>query len=412
MNVRDAVLRISIGGWFELYDLFMTAYISLGMIREGLFVATAPSAFALRGFASFVAAGFAGMFVGTLVFSWVSDRFGRKATFTYSLVWYSAATLVMAFMRSPQAIDLWRFLAGLGIGVQLVTIDTYISEIAPKDERGKWIAFSQFIGYLAIPAAALLAYLLVPHAFAGLAGWRYVAMAGSLGGVLVWFFRRNLPESPRWETARRERAHGLAQAWSTIWNRAYRGRTAMMVVFNLAQTIGFYGFTSWVPIFLSSQGVGFTKSLQYSFIIAVVNPIGPLAAMRMADRWQRKWQIVGLSVVIAIAGLVFSQARAAAAVIVLGIIVTLANAWFSCAFHAYQAELFPTRVRAQAVGFVYSWSRFSSIFVGFLIAAVLRAYGTLGAFAVIALAMGIVALTIGVFGIRTNNIELEELAGA
>jgi putative MFS transporter len=186
----------------------------------------------------------------------------------------------------------------------------------------------------------------------------------------------------------------------------------MMVVFNLAQTIGFYGFTSWVPIFLSSQGVGFTKSLQYSFIIAVVNPIGPLAAMRMADRWQRKWQIVGLSVVIAIAGLVFSQARAAAAVIVLGIIVTLANAWFSCAFHAYQAELFPTRVRAQAVGFVYSWSRFSSIFVGFLIAAVLRAYGTLGAFAVIALAMGIVALTIGVFGIRTNNIELEELAGA
>lgn len=412
-NVRGAVLRISAGGWFELYDLFMTAYISLGLIRDGLFVATAPSAFALRGFAGFVAAGFAGMYFGTLVFSWISDRFGRKATFTYSLLWYSAATLVMAFMRDAASIDAWRFVAGLGIGVQLVTIDAYISEIAPKDERGYWIAFSQFIGYLAIPVVALLAYLLVPHQFAGLSGWRYVAMVGALGGAFVWKLRAGLPESERWSAARA--AGGpthVAHAWSAIWSRAYRGRTAMLVVFNLAQTVGFYGFTSWVPIFLAAHGVGFTKSLQYAFIIAVVNPLGPLLAMRMADRWQRKWQIVGLAIVIAAAGLLFAQARLPAALIALGIVITLANAWFSCAFHAYQAELYPTRVRAQAVGFVYSWSRFSSIFVGFLIAAVLRNYGTAGVFSVIALAMLIVALVIGAFGMRTNRVELEDLATA
>jgi putative MFS transporter len=186
----------------------------------------------------------------------------------------------------------------------------------------------------------------------------------------------------------------------------------MLVVFNLAQTIGFYGFTSWVPIFLASHGVSFTKSLQYAFIIAIVNPLGPLLAMRMADRWQRKWQIVGLALVIAVAGMLFAQARAPWAILVCGTVVTLANAWFSCAFHAYQAELYPTRVRAQAVGFVYSWSRFSSVFVGFLIAAVLRAYGTIGVFAVIALAMCVVAFVIGVFGMRTNRVELEELAPA
>lgn len=411
MNVRNAVLRISIGGWFELYDLFMTAYIALGMIKEGLFVATAPSAFALSGFASFVGAGFAGMFFGTLIFSSISDRFGRKATFTYSLVWYSAATLVMAFMHTAAAIDAWRFIAGLGIGVQLVTIDTYISEIAPKDARGYWIAVSQFIGYLAIPVAAYLAYTLVPHEYAGLQGWRYVVMVGALGGVLVWFFRGGLPESARW-TAARERNEGssLAAAWSAIWSRAYRGRTAMMVVFNLAQTIGFYGFTAWVPIFLVAHGVGFAKSLEYTFIIAIVNPFGPVIAMAAADRWQRKWQIVWLALAIAIAGLLFSRARMPAPVILLGTIITLANAWFSCAFHAYQAELYPTHIRAQAVGFVYSWSRFSSIFVGFIIAAVLRAYGTLGVFSVIALAMLVVAVTIGAFGMRTNRLELEELA--
>ena len=407
------VLRISLGGFFELYDLFMTAYISLGLIHEGLFVATASSAFALHGFASFIASGFAGMFIGTLAFAWVSDRLGRKATFTYSLLWYSAATVVMAFGQSALTIDLWRFIAGIGIGVQLITIDTYISEVSPKHERGRWIAFSQFIGYLAIPVAALAAYLLVPHTLAGLSGWRYVALIGSLGAIAVWPLRRGLPESQRWENARlRGEPTGVLDAWRAIWSAAYRARTAMLVVFNLAQTIGFYGFTSWVPIFLAAHGASFVKSLQYSFIIAVVNPVGPILAMRMADRWERKWQIVGLAITIAIAGLAFSVARAPAAVIGTGIIVTVANAYFSCAFHAYQAELYPTRIRAQAVGFVYSWSRFSTIFVGFLIAAVLRAYGTTGVFGVIALAMGVVAVVIGAFGPNTINRELEEIAVA
>ena len=405
------MLRISIGGWFELYDLFMTAYISLGLIREGLFVATAPSTFAIIGFASFIAAGFAGMFAGTLLFGWVSDRMGRKATFTYSLLWYSIATVFMAFAHNAQAIDLWRFIAGLGIGVQLITIDTYISEVSPKQERGRWIATSQFIGYLAIPVAALAAYLLVPHSIAGLRGWRYVALIGSLGAIAVWPLRRSLPESERWVRAReRGEPSGLLHAWRAIWSTAYRRRTAMLVVFNLAQTIGFYGFTSWVPIFLAAHGASFVKSLQYSFLIAIVNPLGPVFAMRAADRYERRWQIVVLAFVIAVAGLGFSVARTPWAVVTAGIVVTLANAWFSCAFHAYQAELYPTRIRAQAVGFVYSWSRFSSIFVGFLIAAILRSYGTGGVFIAIALAMTVVAIAIGGFGTNTNNRELEEIA--
>lgn len=410
-NLRGVVLRVSVGGWFELYDLFMTAYVSLGLIRDGLFVATSPSPFAIRGFASFIASGFAGMFLGTLVFSWISDRFGRKATFTYSLLWYSVATFGMAFAHSAAIIDLWRFLAGIGIGIQLVTIDSYISELAPKEERGYWIAFAQFAGYTAIPTVALLSYLLVPHAFAGLAGWRYVMMIGSLGGILVWFLRSGLPESQRWIEAQAAKQQlRVTDAWKAIWSPAYRARTIMLVIFNIAQTVGFYGFTSWVTIFLAAKGIDFAKSLEYSFIIAVVNPAGPLLAMRFADVWQRKWQIVWLALVIAVAGLLFSQAGTPVSIIVLGIIVTVANAWFSGVFHTYQAELYPTRIRAQAVGFVYSWSRFSTIFVGFLIAAVLRAYGTGGAFGLIAIAMVIVAISIGGFGPRTNKLELEELS--
>lgn len=139
------VARISIGGFFELYDLFMTGYIAVGFIKAGVFDATTPRPWDIHGFASFAGAGFAGMFLGTMVFSWFSDRYGRRAMFTFSLLWYSLATLVMAFMHSAAAIDLWRFICGLGIGVQLVTISSYITEITPRAARGEYIALSQVI---------------------------------------------------------------------------------------------------------------------------------------------------------------------------------------------------------------------------------------------------------------------------
>ena len=410
-NIRGAVARISVGAWFELYDLFMTAYISLGLIRAGIFTATSSSPFAITGFASFVACGFAGMFFGTIIFSGISDRFGRKTAFASSLVWYSFCTLVMAFMPSGPWIDLWRFLAGVGIGVQLVTSDAYVSEIAPKEERGKWVAFTQVIGYTSIPVVALLAYLLVPHQIWGLDGWRYVALIGSLGGVVIWFVLPGLPDSSRWQKAHEKIVHtGPGFVIRTLFDSTYRSRTLMMIVFNLLQSIGFYGFNSWVPIFLATQGVEFTHSLQYSFFIAIINPLGPLLAMIFAERFQRKWQIVVLALIVGGGGLCFALARTPIPLVLFGTIVALANAWFSATYHTYQAELFPTRIRGQAVGFVYSWSRFSSIFVPFMIAAVLRANGTLGVFALICTAMIVVALDIGIFGPKTNGRDLDELA--
>jgi hypothetical protein len=136
----------------------------------------------------------------------------------------------------------------------------------------------------------------------------------------------------------------------------------MLVIYNLFQTIGYYGFSSWVPTLLISQGVEVTKSLTYTFIIAVAAPIGPLIGMFFADHFERKWQIAWAAAGIAVFGLLFAKQTGAIGVILCGLLITLCNNWMSFSFHAYQAELYPTRIRAQAVGFVYSWSRFSAIF--------------------------------------------------
>ena len=129
------VLLLSLGGCFEYYDLFFTAYIGPGLVRSGLFSSTSSSFFGFTGLASFVAATFAGLFIGTLVFGYTADRFGRRLVFTSSLLWYSVATVAMAFQSSAGGILAWRIIAGIGIGVELVTIDTYIAELVPKELR-------------------------------------------------------------------------------------------------------------------------------------------------------------------------------------------------------------------------------------------------------------------------------------
>ncbi len=452
-TVRRLVILLSLGGCFEFYDLFFTAYIAPALYSSGIYTATTRGWFGIQGFASFVASLFAGLFIGSLFFSRICDRFGRRAIFSYSLLWYSLCTCVMALQSTAAAINLWRFLAGLGIGVELVTIDTYLSELVPKDVRGRAFAFQQFICFLAVPLAALISYVLVPRRMLGLDGWRWVALVGASGAIFVWFIRRALPESPRWleqqgrlaeaeallshieqrvraETGKELPAPPLAKntaensppsascsaaqspagQWREIWSPAYRSRTIMLTVFHLFETLGYYGFANWAPTFLLSKGITVTQSLQYTFLIALASPFGPLAGQAFADRFERKWQVVATALGIALFGLLFAIQSRAFGVIFFGILITLSSNWFSFSYHAYQSELYPTRIRARAIGFVYSWSRFGVILSSFAIAWFLRNYGATGVFAFIAAGMLICVAAIAGWGPCTNRRRLEDIA--
>jgi MFS transporter, putative metabolite:H+ symporter len=93
-----------------------------------------------------------------------------------------------------------------------------------------------------------------------------------------------------------------------------------------------------------------------------------------------------------------------------GLLIAFSNTMLAYSLHTYQSELNPTRIRARAVGFTYSWSRFSTIFVGFFIAFFLRNYGTTGVFLFIATAMVSVFIVIASMGPRTTNLRLKAIS--
>ena len=187
------VLLLSLGGCFEMYDLFFTAYIGPGLVRSGLFSSSSASFFGFNGLASFVAATFAGLFIGTMLFGFAADWFGRRMVFTCSLLWYTAATVIMAFQHTAIGIVAWRLIAGIGIGVELVTIDTYITELVPKHLRGRAFAVNQVIQFSVVPVVALLAWILVPRNPLSFDSWRWVVLIGAMSAIFVWFIRRSVP---------------------------------------------------------------------------------------------------------------------------------------------------------------------------------------------------------------------------
>ncbi|MDF7647357.1 MFS transporter [Pantoea sp. Acro-805] len=432
------ITLLALGGFFELYDLFETGYISSGLLAAGVFHTGSEGVFGIADQAAFASATFLGLFVGASLLTPYADRFGRRLTFMCALAWYGVFSLLMAFQQSAEMIILFRFLVGIGLGVELVTIDTYLSEWVPAHLRSRAFAFSFFIQFLSVPAVALMSWWLVPQTILSLEGWRWVVIAGAVCSLVIWLIRKNLPESARWlaQQGRHQEAHkvlsemekrcGIAPGedfshsdaaaqlpkkgrFSEIWAPAYRKRTLMLVVMNFFQAIGFFGFGNWLPALLSGKGATVTHSLLYAFFITLAYPLGSLICSRYADKIENKWQIVLSSLMTVVFGTLFALATNPVLMIICGFLITYSNAWLTFSYHAYQTEIFPTHIRARAVGFCYSFSRLSTVFSSILIGLILQYAGSQGVIAFIVLSMLMVMLSVGIYGPKTRGLDLENI---
>jgi MFS transporter, putative metabolite:H+ symporter len=433
-------ILLTFGGFFDGYAIGLIGALGPGLFKAQIFTATTVSFFGMSGFASFVAALFAGLFVAALFVSYIADHFGRRAIFAYSLLWFGIANFIMALQTTADGVNLWRFISALGVGVELVTVDAYLSELVPRRVRGQAFAFLQAMSAIAFLVAYILSWQLTSTAPFGYDGWRWVAWIGSVAAIVVWWIRLGLPESPRWlaQQGRMEEAETLmvqiearAEAESgrplptpepphyqdprkgrivEIFSPRYLKRTIMLMLFNFFQTVGFYGFVAWTPTLLIAKGIHVTQSLEYSMIINIAAVAFPLLIMLFADRMERKLHACLSCFAIAVFGIWFASATSTPALILLGACLAMSTQWLSYGLHSYQSELYPTRIRARGIGFVYSWSRLSGILTPFFVAFFLRDFGATGVFVFVAFCMAVVIVSVMALGPRTRMLQLEAIA--
>ena len=438
--LRRIVLLIAVGGWFEFYELFMPAGIAQGLAHDGVYTLQAQGLFDFHSFPSFLASFFLGMFISAVFFTRLSDRLGRRFVFVWSMIVYSVCNLLIAVSSDPGWIDLLRLLAGMGVGTQLINNDSFLAELLPRGLRGRYMSMAMALILTATPASVLIGRLFTPYAPLGVSGWRWVVLISALGGFAVYFIQRGVPESPRWlegkgrlaeADAAMRRIEAAIEAtggklpapdpghaeppaamghWSEMFSRQYAPRTFAMSVFQFCQTISVFGFTSWVPVLLVERGYTVVHSLTYTTVILLSAPLGGTLSLLFAERFERKWQLVGSALGIGLFGFAFAFSSNLWLMLASGVLMTLCNNWLIATFHPYASELFPTRIRAQAIGFTFCWSRLSAIFVGYWVAAILSAGGQVGVFVMISAAMLCIVLAISILGPRTNGRRLEELS--
>ena len=428
------VARISFGAFFEIYETALTSLLAPMLIREGVFHGGRDGLFGLPDLASLAFATFGGLFLGALLVSALSDRFGRRPIFTYSLIWYAAATVMMSLQHDAVGICLWRLIAAIGVGAEIVAVDAYLSEVMPKSLRGRGFAISTAIQFTAVPVAGILAAVLAHRRIEGIEGWRLLLLVPVIGALLIWGVRRGLPESPRWlaEHGRGEEAANILDAieakvekrtgrrmpapetvaepahsaLDSSFRELFRGeigrRVLIMLVASCTATFAYFGFNNWLPTLLEARGVGLAKSLGYSAAIAVSFPLAPLFFSFFADRIERKWQIVIGAAITAIAGLAFAMQTTALGWISCGLVISVAANLLSYGLHTYRSELFPTRVRGRAIGFVYSLDRLSASSNGYIIGYLLIGFGVAGVLVGITAAAIVSMATIALFGPRTR----------
>ncbi|MEU9790230.1 MFS transporter [Streptomyces sparsogenes] len=425
---------MALGNFFEIYELFLA----------GVLATTLKATFALGGFelSLVLASAFVGAFVGAVVIGRLADRVGRRAAYMVTLTLYSAATLACALAPDLWTLVIFRFVAGIGLGGELPVTDSFLGDILPPARRGYYVAWAFTGGYLAVPAVGFLGLVLVDGAPLGVAGWRWMFAIGSLGALLTFLVRRGLPESPRWlesvgrtaeadaVTSRFEKA-AEAEGWTppavssdeserrdvaaepvpvrAIFRRPLARRTVIMAILWILAPVGFYGFGNLATLVLADKGFDLGTSLTYLTFSFIGYPLGSYLSMLIMERAERKWILSASLVGMAVFGLVYGNARSAAAVIASGFCFTVVANVMSNSGHIYQLEQFPTSVRTTATGWLYSLSRLSTAAAPFYLVPLLDAYGAAVAFTVVAAAMLLAAVSI-VFGVRTTGLGLESIS--
>jgi putative MFS transporter len=270
-------------------------------------------------------------------------------------------------------------------------------------------------------------------------GWRALFILGGIGAIIVWYLRKNLPESPRWLEAvgRTEEAEALMQSIEreaaqgqplpapapastvpasgdlmTLFTAPLLSRMIVGSICLITINTLLYGFVTWLPVFFIKQGLSVATSFGYSLLMALGAPVGSAIGALTADTWGRKPTIIGASLISVVLGIIYPMISDPVLLPAVGFALTVPiYVLVALLFGIYIPELFPTEVRLRASGIVNTLGRGATIVTPFLVVMLFEARGVAGVMALMVGLLVVQIITVWALGIEPRHRSLEELKG-
>jgi MFS family permease len=310
--------------------------------------------------------------VGGLLFGFVADRIGRTRALMISILTYSFTTAACGLSTTVVALAILRFLVGLGMGGEWGTGAALIAETWRAEHRGKALGVMQSSYAIGEMIAVGVVFLVLPRF-----GWRTVFFVGILPALIVFWILHSVPESEIWRKTGRGRRPSLAR----LWQKDLRRDTLVATIMNAFGMFGYWGLFTWIPGYLSlpvaqgGRGLALATSTSWLLLIGVGKWFGYALFGFAADKFGRRGSYVTYLFVAAALVPLYANARNPLWLLLLGPVMAFFGIGFFSGFSALAAELFPTEIRATAMGLCYNIGRGLSATAPFAVGAIADRYG-------------------------------------
>jgi MFS family permease len=327
--------------------------------------------------------------IGGVLFGFLADRIGRKPALMASIVTYSVCSFASGLATSIAMLAAARFVLGLGMGGEWNTGATLVAETWPTEFRAKAISMVQSSWAIGFAAAALVAGPVARYF-----GWRAVFFVGILPALLTLWIRRGVPESEMWEQRNVSDAEAPASkflsiaalkrgatqnqssqvaiagaqagdaSFALIFRPPYRKHTFALLLFNFFSMFAWWGLFTWLPPYLSlpvSQGGRGFGVMGTTTLLVTLNLFGMFPGYAsfgwVADHIGRRKAFIVYSLTAALLVPLYAAARSPVVLMVLGTVVAFFGTGLFSGSGIMGSEIFPTSVRARALGFTYNGAR-------------------------------------------------------
>ncbi len=391
---------------------------------------------------------FGGMALGSLIAGIVGDKVGRRVTYMYNLALYTLGALIGAFAPNIGILLLGRLIVGIGLGGELNTGLTIVSEFVPTRERGSSTAIVNVAaGGLGIFLSSALAFAILGPLSSFFGGtdvaWRWSLGILALPALLLWAYRVYIPETPRYLLSR-GRIDELNQVVSLLAQRTLRKSTLRQVepyfsqesrdeiaekvnlseIFHgklLSRTIGLWiiswmtfgaqvAITVFLPTVLVAEGFTIVNSLFYTMVINIGGLLGAICASFLAAKLGRR-QVLGWGALVAVGvAALFAVAKSASLILIFGALLQFMFILLNTTTWLYAPELYPTRIRAFGTGASVVVALIGASLMPYVGGSIFGSWHTFGLLGMIVVMYVIMFLAVWTLGVETKGKSLEEVS--